>query len=447
MLVIDRSLYVDAADLLAQANQTLAAIASELFDALSVAAVSAGEGDAARDWCASYEQAARAVTAEISQLTDAFGNTATLLDASGHNHARAEAAAAPYGLPIGPLPRHDLEHVTLSGIPPMYGGNDGEPWGWHLIVSHLHGFAWPGADIGRIRDVASGWHRAADRLRASTYLPGLATSYLGTMDSPELPAAIAVCRRLADAATTLGGDCDSLARTCSEYADAVSQARTQLTHAFKELLGVAGVGALVGIGATVLSGGLAGFASGSLEGTVAGTIISRIVSLLDALATTLSALNPAMAINDAQGSQSAWLKTVADAAPVLAAVTSQTSALAAELGGGTPGGAAGIGAMTDDEVIRAGWANRKKLADHFIRHAADVGASSEAEYVEAAQALLQRARTGDLPMKIDARGNILVFDPSSELFGVYRSDGLARTIFRPTPDALAYWNRQRGDMP
>lgn len=445
MLAIDRALYADAADLLAQANQTLATTGSDLFDGLSEAVASAGEGNGARSWCSSYEQAARSVTDEISQLTDAFGKAATLLDTSGHNHASAEAAAAPYGLSVGRLPRRNLEHVTISGVPPMYGGNDGEPWGWHLIVGHLHGFGWPGADIDRIRSLAAAWHAAADNLQTATYFPALASSYLDTMSSPELPAATSVCKRLADVCTALAADCDALGRSCGEYADAVARARTQVTHAFKELLGVAGVGALVGLGATVLSGGLAGLASGTLEGTAAGTLVSRIVSLLDALASTLSALNPAMAINDAQGGQSAWLRTVADAAPVLAAVTSQTGALAAELGG-VPRGGGAVGTMTDDEVIRAGWADRRTLQDHFDRHGADVGATSTADYVRTAQELRARAEAEGLPMKVDKDGTIRIFDPQTGLFASFRPDGRARTIFRPTPSPDAYWAKQPGAL-
>ena len=447
MLTIDRALYADAADLLGRANQTLATSASVLFDALGEAAVSAGEGEGARAWCTSYQKAARSVTTEVSQVVDAFGNAATLIDASGHNHARAEAAAAPYGLPAAPLSRRDLASVYISGIPEMYGGSVGEPWGWGLIAGRLHGFAWPGADIERVQALAAAWHTAADDLRGTAYSAALADSYLGTMTSPELPAAIEVCDRLRDACTALATDCDALGSACTAYAGAVSRARAQVMHAFKELLGVAGIGAFLGIGATLLSGGLTGLASSSLEGTVAGTFITRIIALLDALADALAALNPATAISDARGGQSAWLRTVANAAPVLAAVEADTSLLSTELDGALQaGGAPGAGAQADDEVINAGWANPKKLADHFNRHASDVGASTEAEYVEAAQDLLRRARVDGLPMKVDARGNILVFDPTSELFGVYRPDGLARTIFRPTPDALRYWAEQRGEL-
>ena len=444
MLTIDRALYADAADLLAQGNQTLATIASDLFDALSAAAVSVGEGDGARSWCGSYENAADAVATELSQLIDAVGNAATLLDASGHNHAAAEAAAAPYGLPFPSLTGRELASVSLSGIPSMYGGNVGEPWGWSLVADHLDGFAWPGADIDRIRRLASAWHKAGDDLRTAISFAADAIERLALNDSPELPQAITVCQHLNSACLALADDCDALGTACTAYADAVSDARSHVVHAFKELLGVTGIGALIGIGASFVSGGLAGIASSGLEGTVASTFIARIVSLLDALSSTLSALNPAMAISDAQGGQSAWLKTVADAAPVLAAVEADTDVLAAELDPARRGGAPKRGGMTDDEIIRVGWADRRTLAKHLQKHADDVGAKSEADYVRAAQELLARALRDGLPMKVASDGTIRVFDPTTELFASYRSDGRARTIFRPDPPVSSYWSKQPG---
>ena len=51
-----------------------------------------------------------------------------------------------------------------------------------------------------------------------------------------------------------------------------------------------------------------------------------------------------------------------------------------------------------------------------------------------------------VPAKVAEDGDILVFDPESKLFGVYRADGKARTIFRPKDPAEVYWDNQRGAL-
>ena len=93
LATIDTSTYGDAARLLTFANQDAGAVAEALFGALADAALSTGTTAGAATWADSYTAVAQSVTDAISDLVAALGNAALLLDASGHNHARAEAAA------------------------------------------------------------------------------------------------------------------------------------------------------------------------------------------------------------------------------------------------------------------------------------------------------------------------------------------------------------------
>lgn len=340
--VIDHALYADAAALLAQANGVTATIASDLFDALGAAAVSAGHGDGTRRWCTAYEQRAGAVTDQLSQLVDAFGNCAVLLHASGRNHDRAEAAAAPYGIPAY-APRgiaRDLRSVSLSGIPAMYGGSDDEPLGWSIISSHVFGAWWPGADLTRVRALATAWHAAAYDLTSTTYFPSLAIGQLDAMTSPELPDATDVCRRLADACTTLAGDCDALGQACTALADDVQEQRDRVNHLVKEFFGAAGITELLALGFSVLSGGVSELVSKAIDTGILARYGARICAVLDTLSATLSTSSLTLAVADAGKGLSPWLSAVADAKPVLAEIDGDEAVLATALGVGVAGGAA-----------------------------------------------------------------------------------------------------------
>ena len=177
-------------------------------------------------------------------------------------------------------------------------------------------------------------------------------------------------------------------------------------------------------------------------------LISRsagiIIGLLRALDDALPALRPALAGTTA--ADRAWLAVVAEARPVVADVKASSHVLQNELNAAKASTAAGKAstAMSDEQVIAHGWADRTKLADHFARHGDDVGAATEAEYVQRAQDFLSRARSENLPMKVAQDGTIRVFDPETEVFASYTRDGLTRTIFKPDPPATAYWAKQKG---
>lgn len=444
LATIDTSTYGDAARLLTYANQDAGAVAEALFGALADAALSTGTTSGAAAWADSYTAVAEPVTDAISSLVSALGNAALLLDVSGHNHARAEAAAAPYGLPSYALPQRSLCTVAMTGVPPVFGGNADEPSGWSIVVSHLSGYSWPGADLARLAALAAAWHRAADGLSSLAVLPTSAGEVLGMLRSPELPAAISACTRLASIARSLADDCTALGNAVSRFADEIQHQRDPIYDVVKDLATTFAMCEIGGAAASALTGPLGEWGANSYLVARIPRYIARIVALLAGLDETLPVLRPALATTTA--ADRAWLTMVADTRPVVADIRTSTNVLQSELdaAGAAASGAKTPGALTDEQVIESGWADRKKLARHLRKHAGDVGAVTQADYVRAAQDLLQRARSGGLPMKVAEDGDILVFDPDSELFGVYRSDGKARTIFRPKDPANVYWDEQRG---
>lgn len=99
------------------------------------------------------------------------------------------------------------------------------------------------------------------------------------------------------------------------------------------------------------------------------------------------------------------------------------------------------------------WGNPGSLERHFADHGADFGASSADEYASQASRFLQRSQAEGLPTKIDPRGTIRTYDPSTNEFGAFNTNGTTKTYFAPNPAEHSfptnwdYWISQRGDKP
>lgn len=93
-----------------------------------------------------------------------------------------------------------------------------------------------------------------------------------------------------------------------------------------------------------------------------------------------------------------------------------------------------------------GWGNPSTLGDHFTRHGGDFGSPNAKAYARQAQEFLQRAISERLPTKVGPDGTIRVYEPRTNTFGSYNSDGTTQTYFKPTARAR-YWERQPGDDP
>lgn len=91
---------------------------------------------------------------------------------------------------------------------------------------------------------------------------------------------------------------------------------------------------------------------------------------------------------------------------------------------------------------RRTWGSPATLADHFQRHGADVGARDAEDYARKAWEFRQRAKAGELLVKVDEEGVQRVFDPRSGLFAAYNRDGTTKTFFKP--ESRTYFERQPG---
>jgi pyocin large subunit-like protein len=78
------------------------------------------------------------------------------------------------------------------------------------------------------------------------------------------------------------------------------------------------------------------------------------------------------------------------------------------------------------------WSDPVSLTDHFVRHGAEFDSTSEEDYAGKANAFLQRSISDGYLRRIDSYGATRIYDPNSNTFGVYNSDGTTRTFFKPT---------------
>jgi len=89
------------------------------------------------------------------------------------------------------------------------------------------------------------------------------------------------------------------------------------------------------------------------------------------------------------------------------------------------------------------WGHPDSLQDHFDRHGRDFQSRNPEHYAAQAWELRQRAKTENLPMKLDdSDGTLRVWEPKTRAFAAYNRNGTTKTLFRP--ENSTYWQRQPG---
>ena len=88
-----------------------------------------------------------------------------------------------------------------------------------------------------------------------------------------------------------------------------------------------------------------------------------------------------------------------------------------------------------------GFADQRRLDEHFEKHGAEFGTISKQDYLHQAQ-LLRDAKVGEPILEIVRRDGVVTrFDRQTGTFIAYNSNGVIRTFFKPN-DGERYWRRQ-----
>lgn len=131
-----------------------------------------------------------------------------------------------------------------------------------------------------------------------------------------------------------------------------------------------------------------------------------------------------------------WRRLLSAAVAALAILVYWTHV--AERGGGAPAqpvpAAAGFGAGV-------GFADTRRLEEHFEKHGAEFGAASRQDYLRLAQKLRDAPVGGPILQAVRRDGVVTRFDRQTGAFIAFNANGVIRTFFRPN-DGERYWRRQ-----
>ena len=88
-----------------------------------------------------------------------------------------------------------------------------------------------------------------------------------------------------------------------------------------------------------------------------------------------------------------------------------------------------------------GFADTRRLEEHFEKHGAEFGATSRQDYLRMAQKLRDAPVGGPVLEAVRRDGVVTRFDKQTGAFIAFNANGVIRTFFRPN-DGERYWRRQ-----
>ena len=88
-----------------------------------------------------------------------------------------------------------------------------------------------------------------------------------------------------------------------------------------------------------------------------------------------------------------------------------------------------------------GFADTRRLEEHFEKHGAEFGATSRQDYLRLAQKLRDAPAGGPILEAVRRDGVVTRFDRQTGAFIAFNPNGVIRTFFRPN-DGERYWRRQ-----
>jgi hypothetical protein len=294
-MLIEASPLADSSDAFTHANQSAALVHDTLLRRLSACGSMAGDASVASDFAAAYDDAAASALAAVGDLVDAFSACGRLTSASLDNHGQAENRSLISGRTVFTDTPCVAGYVAVlpCSLPSALGGDlSGLPSWASWILDQVEGFAWPDADVSRLRAAASAWRDASYQVDDLSSYCTTAVRALSALRSPELPIAVEVTESVASRCHRVADQCSVLARACEEYADHVEEQRAAILDLVHDLLRdaviIEGIGIVLG---AFTAGGTAGAATAINAARIAAVAprLMRIIETLRMLASTCAA--------------------------------------------------------------------------------------------------------------------------------------------------------------
>lgn len=289
---VDSGGYTSAASALESANGLAADAYETLTGKLGGFGGMGGDDKSSEEFVPSYDSGAAAAVTAMADLVTALGTLATIAEASGANHADADAGSVHGKRGGGSGALEEVDPVEVSPYtPPTASGANAEdtPQFWDVILDYLEGYAWPGADTGRLGEAASAWDAAASSLDGLSSYCEVARAQLGNQRSPEIPAAKAAIGEVKQAAADIAGACRELATACRDYATQVEETKSTVKGLMKDLA--------IEVGATAVVAGIGSFfTAGLAAGGGAALIAARAANYARRVITALAAIRAVRAV-------------------------------------------------------------------------------------------------------------------------------------------------------
>ncbi|MGL6234239.1 MAG: RHS repeat-associated core domain-containing protein [Segniliparus sp.] len=284
---VDPNDYASAATTMDGVGSSARSAVSALAGGLGGSSGMAGSDDPAKRFAEVYDPGAKQALDAAANLINNAGLYATLLHATGSNHATADGNSTIGGgdsaLGAAPSPAD----FSAPSVPSCLDSSEGQPDGivaevWDAIKGKV-GYLWPNGDEGRLNSAKSTWSSAASSVQAAGEQ---ITSVLALINAQQAPEVSLVAQKHTD----LKKDFDSFVEAakamgdaCGEYSGYVVNTRNELIAALKsaakEILAEAAISLVI----TIFSGPI-----GAAVGAIAGSatimrIVNRVRSILSKL--------------------------------------------------------------------------------------------------------------------------------------------------------------------
>ncbi|WP_433673862.1 hypothetical protein [Microbacterium gorillae] len=216
----------------------IAAVQKALNEGLAATTMCAGNDPAGMTFGDAYDLAAGELVQSLDDLRRGSITVAALLQQSGFNHARSDAASTISGGEV--LSEDEQTYDPGLGqcvVPPsIAGGAMGDPpEGWEIVAAAA-GMVWPDGDTGKLRAIGAAWRGAAQGLNATLPLISTGLTALASQQSPELDDARTICISLGNVVTAIADQAIVLAEAAESHADEIDQAHSDMIGALNEFL-------------------------------------------------------------------------------------------------------------------------------------------------------------------------------------------------------------------
>jgi hypothetical protein len=279
--------YDTAAEALVGGNQLAALYYNGLIGKLGGYGAMGGDDTTSEEFATEYDRSAKEAVDGLNDLVDSFANLAELTAQSIDNHRRANGDSV-YGTPPvydGSQGLGDSPVDVATYTPPSALGGDDEdlPDFWNEIVDHLEGFAWPNADLDKLRSAATTWRDAAGDVSDLKRYCESANRVLSGQQSPEIPLATNAISDLSGLIDDLSSAFTSLGEACEDYATQVDEHRGIIKDIVRDMAIEAGVSVVAGAVVGFFTAGIGAGAGAAIAGWRIASAARKILTALRAL--------------------------------------------------------------------------------------------------------------------------------------------------------------------